>query len=433
MKFTDLVGIIWNNMRRRKGRTILTMTGVIIGSIAILVIVSIGNGYQSLLLNELNTLGDTNTIYVTPYNVDSTQAMMTSGSVSNKKRKTVLNDKILKELKKQPFVKYCTPIITTAGTLQYKKVKKADTYIQGMEFKSYSKDHKLLYGKYPGDNSNECILGYQQAEQLINETNFMSVSDESLKTLLRKNIKIVEARTKDDGSIDTKEFTLKVSGIQNQSLGSISGGSSITAPLNVVKNMNDYLGGTANDIKTKGYPEINLVVAGSNYMSQAEQYLKSNGYMYTSIKDLQSQVGNVIGVLKLVLGALAGISLFVAAFGIANTMNMAIYERKKEIGVMKVVGAGVGDVKKIFIGEASAIGLSGGVVGILLGTCINYLINAIMSGQLSKSGAGGKLAVLSLGLVVFVLVFSTLVGFVSGLIPASRAAKLNVIDSIKDE
>ena len=79
------------------------------------------------------------------------------------------------------------------------------------------------------------------------------------------------------------------------------------------------------------------------------------------------------------------------------------------------------------------LSMKAGVVGILLGTCINYLINALMSGQLSKSGAGGKLAVLSIGLVLFVLAFSTLVGFISGLIPASRAAKLNVIDSIKDE
>ncbi len=101
---------------------------------------------------------------------------------------------------------------------------------------------------------------------------------------------------------------------------------------------------------------------------------------------------------------------------------------------MKVVGASVGDIKKIFIGEATAIGFSGGFVGLLIGSFISFVINTMLKSKLSTSSSGDvKIAVSSIGLVAFVLFFSSCVGFLSGLYPASKAAKLDVISSIKDE
>lgn len=428
MKFTDLISIVWNNMWRRKARTILTMLGVIIGTIAIFVIVSISNGFQSIIIEELNSFGDANTIYLSPYNDE--YAQQSGKTADNKKQKTVLNDKTLKELKNLDFVKYCTPVVNTVGSLKFKKFEKNNVYLQGMELKNYSKDHKLLYGKFPSDSKDECTIGHQLAQQLINAKNYYNVSDESLKALLKKNIKIIEAKTLEDGTLDTKEFNIKITGIQNETL---MDNSSIICPINTVKAINQYING--NGTKNNGYTQINVIIKSNSYFDEAEKYFKNNGYMYSSIKEQQQSVNKTLDVIKLVLGTLGGISLFVAAFGIANTMNMAIYERKKEIGVMKVVGAGLMDVKAIFIGEASSIGLAGGVIGVLLGLLINFFINLSMSSKLSASSSSTakNLAVPDIGLIVFVLIFATVIGFLSGLYPASRAAKLNVIDSIKDE
>ena len=114
-------------------------------------------------------------------------------------------------------------------------------------------------------------------------------------------------------------------------------------------------------------------------------------------------------------------------------MNMSILERKKEIGIMKVVGASVWDVKKIFIGESTAIGFMGGLIGIVVGFIICLLINIPLSAKLSTSSEKVTIISFSIGLVAFVLLFSSFIGFLSGLYPASKAAKLNVIDSIKDQ
>lgn len=430
MKFTDLISMVWNNMWRRKARTILTMLGVIIGTIAIFVIVSISNGFQSIIIDELNSFGDANTIYISPYNDQYAQQL--GKTTDNKKQKTVLNDKTLKQLKNLDFVKYCTPVVNAAGSLKYKKFEKNDVYLQGMELKNYSKDHKLLYGKFPSDDKDECTIGHQLAQQLVNAKNYYNVPDESLKALLKKNIKITETKTLDDGTIDTKEFNIKISGIQNETL---MDNSSIVCPINTAKAINQYISLNGNGTKNNGYTQINVIIKGSSYFDEAEKYFKTNGYMYSSIKEQQQSVNKTLDVIKLVLGTLGGISLFVAAFGIANTMNMAIYERKKEIGVMKVVGAGLMDVKAIFIGEASSIGFAGGVIGVLWGLLINFFINLSMGSKLSaSSGSTAKnLAVPDIGLIVFVLIFATVIGFLSGLYPASRAAKLNVINSIKDE
>ncbi len=171
-------------------------------------------------------------------------------------------------------------------------------------------------------------------------------------------------------------YTVKVSGICKQDF---SDDYQIKAPLSFIKDILIYKNNDEKFLKNKGYESIDLVLKNQEKSSQAEKYLKDNGYLYQSLKEMQNSIGKTLSGIKLILGAIGGISLLVAAFGIANTMNMSILERKKEIGVMKVVGASVGDIKKIFIGEATAIGFSGGFVGLLIGSFISFVINTMLN------------------------------------------------------
>lgn len=427
MKFKDLVELVWNNMWRRKTRTILTMIGVIIGTVAIFVIVSLGNGFQKYISNQLSSFGDVNTISIYPYN---DMASAYNGNTSKKDKKSILNDKSLKELKNLSYTRYVLPKINTFGSLEYKKANFNSTQIVGMPMKDYSKDHKLQFGKYPSDNSNECVIGYKLAAYIINSKNADKVTDNELKSLVRKDVKIKISKGQNASSDESKTYTLKISGISKESF---QDDFTLKLPIDRAIEMSEWMSGKTNIIKETGYQSIDLVVKDREMIEDTEKVLKEKGYLYSSFKEIQSGFNKTMMGVKLILGALGGISLLVAAFGIANTMNMAIFERKKEIGVMKVVGASLKDVKRIFIGEASAIGFMGGLIGVAIGMLINILINIVLKLRLSSSGSSISFAVVNIGLILFVLIFATFVGFLSGLYPATKAAKLNVINSIKDE
>ncbi|KOR25530.1 FtsX-like permease family protein [Clostridium sp. L74] len=427
MKLTDLAEIIWRNLLKRKGRTFLTMLGVIIGSIAIYVIISLGNGFEKYMSSQLNSFGDVNIINIFPYSDDV--ASYQGGNIKNKKK--ILNDKNLKELNKLEFVKYSIPKLNTNADISYKKSEMKSSNLTGMSFKNYSKDHKLLFGKYPNDSKNEVVLGYKMAAYLLNKKDIDKVKEEDVKKILRKKLKVKVSKPNEDSEEEWKTYTVKVSGISKQNF---SEDYQIKAPLSFTKDILSYKNSDERFLKNKGYESIDLVLKNQEKNTEAEKYLKDNGYLYQSLKEMQEGVGKTLSGIKLILGAIGGISLLVAAFGIANTMNMSILERKKEIGVMKVVGASVGDIKKIFIGESTAIGFSGGVVGLLIGSFISFMINTMLKSKLStSSNSNVKIAASSIGLIAFVLLFSSCVGFLSGLYPASKAAKLDVISSIKDE
>ena len=144
----------------------------------------------------------------------------------------------------------------------------------------------------------------------------------------------------------------------------------------------------------------------------------------------------------MVLGALGGVSLLVAAIGIANTMMMSIYERTREIGVMKVLGCVVGNIRTLFLMEAASIGLLGGVLGIGISYGLSYALNHLVAGSNALGGMLGfgmmdgmqvNISVIPPWLVLLALVFSTCVGIISGFYPANRAVKISALEAIKHE
>ena len=148
------------------------------------------------------------------------------------------------------------------------------------------------------------------------------------------------------------------------------------------------------------------------------------------------QVNLVFLIVQAILGGIGAIALVVAGFGIANTMIMAIYERTAEIGLMKAVGARNRDVMSVFLGEAGAIGLLGGVLGVTVGAALSQLINVIGLAYLSaQTGGEGPetLVHTPLWLVAFSIGFATLAGLLSGIYPAMRAATLRPVSALKYE
>ena len=146
-------------------------------------------------------------------------------------------------------------------------------------------------------------------------------------------------------------------------------------------------------------------------------------------------------ILQAILGGIGAIALFVAALGIVNTLSMAILERTREIGLMKAVGARNRDVMVIFLGEAACIGFLGGVVGAGLGWALSSVADMAIRSLVGQSGNGGgffgpgdsTVVYTPLWLPIFAIVFATLIGLVSGVYPALRAATLDPLRALKYE
>ena len=142
----------------------------------------------------------------------------------------------------------------------------------------------------------------------------------------------------------------------------------------------------------------------------------------------------------MVLGGIGGVSLLVAAIGIMNTMMMSIYERTKEIGVMKVLGCDMADIKNMFLFESGIIGLMGGIAGLMVSYLISYIINFFTSSGSNDTVSmfigyndGGSLSYIPPWLAVFAIIFAIAVGSIAGYLPAVRAMKLSPLAAIRNE
>ena len=193
-----------------------------------------------------------------------------------------------------------------------------------------------------------------------------------------------------------------------------------------------------------------------------ESAIKEIGYNTYSMSQQREEMQKQVAGSQMLLGGLAAISLLVAALNIANTMTMAIYERTKEIGVMKVLGCGLGKIRQMFLIESGTIGLIGGVIGVIASLGLSYVLNHItvwlqvISGWLAQMGivwdvssfnlggllggmgglgmgGGSVISIVPVWLLVLGLVFATVVGLLSGIAPANRAVKISALEAIRHE
>lgn len=167
--------------------------------------------------------------------------------------------------------------------------------------------------------------------------------------------------------------------------------------------------------------------------------LRNEGWQVYSNMDGLEQAQKSMNMVQAVLGGIGAVSLLVAAIGIMNTMMMSIYERTKEIGVMKVLGCDMGDIRNMFLLESGTIGLAGGVIGLILSFILSFTINFLTKNSggglvaMMGGGMGTDLSYIPLWLAAFAILFSIMVGTLSGYVPAVRAMKLSPLVAIRNE
>ena len=160
--------------------------------------------------------------------------------------------------------------------------------------------------------------------------------------------------------------------------------------------------------------------------------IRAAGYNASTNAELLESAKKQLAMIQAVLGGIGAVSLLVAAIGIANTMMMSIYERTKEIGVIKVLGCSLKNIKQMFLMEAAFIGLIGGVTGMILSFLLSGIIN-ILTGHGAAMGIEGDISYIPIWLVLAAMGFAMLVGTLAGYFPALRAMKLSPLAAIKTE
>jgi putative ABC transport system permease protein len=184
----------------------------------------------------------------------------------------------------------------------------------------------------------------------------------------------------------------------------------------------------------RAYTQVSVRVKSPRDVPRVEDAVHRMGFGAFSVLDASRNLQRFFAVLDLFLGIFGSLALAVASLGIINTLVMAILERRREIGILKALGASDLDVKKLFFAEAGAMGIVGGALGVALGWMIGKVINAGTNIYMHRQNLPSETFwFVPWWLVLFGLGFSLIVSLVSGLYPAARAAKLDPVKALRYE
>lgn len=471
MNKIEIFKMAFTNLFRRKARSILAILGVLIGTASIITMVSIGLGMSKNFNDEMKKNPDLHIITI--FGVGR------SGSNPNKVNNLKMDDKSVKRIANIKGVTKVTPVKRVNTRLIIGDYV-AETDIIGLDPEFLQKKGiKLSKGVFlkPGDKM-KIMVGSQIPAMMENYKNgqYMNYSPTGKYNidLISNKVELTSdteykksknaSRFNDFGGGDTKP---KYEVFRVESVGLINSeteeGYSIYTTLDTIKQIEKSNAKAESDAGRKRddqysnsnqYNQFVIYIEDVNKVSDVTNSLKEDGFQFYSVMDDIKREQQKFAMIQGALGGIGGISLLVAAIGITNTMIMSIYERTREIGVMKVIGASLRDIKSLFLYEAAIIGMLGGIVGstisIILSIVVNIIYKSMSMGANSMMSMGGYygggmymngaeemvepyISYIPFWLILFGILFSTLIGVIAGYIPAKKAMSLSALESLRNE
>jgi len=465
MKIPDLAELALRNLRESLLRNSLTTVGISVGVASLVAMLSLGIGLQQLASRRLGKSGLFDTVIVS-----SRREMRGMGREEERNgpapgESRVLDEAARVEIEHLPNVLEAYPDIRFNSELRYED-KAHLTTIAAMPMSASSNDgFEGMQGNYfSSENAPEAILQKSFAEELLGKTPRLGTPEpnvaELAAPLLGKELvlRYAQRETSPSGatgtagsdtnaladtaySVVTREQKLKIVGVSDLDPESMRGPSraKVFLPLKLAENLHVMQSTDLREVSRAAsdqpvYSSVSVKVKKPSQVQTVEDAIKKMGFTTFSIIDASKSIQTFFKVLDVFLLIFGSLALAVASIGIVNTLVMAILERRREIGIMKAIGASDRDVQLLFFAEAGAMGVLGGIVGVALGWGIGKVINVGTNIWLrSQSFPPDNFWVVPLWLVGLAILFSFVVSLLSGLYPASRAARLDPVQALRYE
>ena len=466
MKAYDLLELSGRNLREAVLRNSLTTLGIGVGVASLVAMLSLGIGLQRLFSKQLGRSSLFDSVFVTSRQ-DFRPRRGAPGSPAPDVTAPAkpLDDSARRSFEKLPGVIEVYPSLSAIGEFRLdngQPAEPASGVLSGLPPSSRNGEaFDDFQGRYfSGSNAAEVILKSDFARELLGLPETRN-PDEKLPNdqaakLLGKDLVLRYAERESQPApgenaqtstgaasfnVIRKEQKLKIVGIVTlEPIRGIprTGRTSVFLPVAFAEALNMIQPGDLRNImrqnEGKKYSALIVHLSKSKDVAAAEDEIKKQGFNAFSILDASRGLTLAFAVVDVFLGVFGSLALAVASLGIVNTLVMAILERRREIGIMKAVGASDGDVKLIFFVEAGAMGLLGGALGVLMGWLIGRVINFGAHSYLSRQGVDlPDFWYVSLWLIGLAIGFSILVSLGAGLYPASRAARLDPVEALRHD
>jgi putative ABC transport system permease protein len=467
LKLPDLTELALRNLRESLLRNSLTTIGISVGVASLVAMLSLGIGLQQLFSRRLAKSGLFDTVMVT-----SRRDLRGMGRDEERNgpppgESRVLDESARLEMERLPNVLEAYPDIRFISELRYED-KPHLTMISALP--SSAKSNESFDGMqgnfFTSDTAPEVILQKSFAEELLGKIPVRGIDETKVadlaRPLLGKELTMryaqraaspvqplsADAANAPDNSLSgstysvvSREQKLKIVGVSDLDPESMRGPTraKVFLPLKLAQSLHIMQPTDLREVARAAsdqpvYSSVSVRVKNPAQVQTVEDAIKKMGFGTFSILDASRGLQQVFKVLYAFLGIFGSLALIVASIGIVNTLVMAILERRREIGIMKAIGASDGDVKKLFFAEAGAMGVLGGIVGVALGWIIGQVINLGTNIYLKRQGFPPEhFWAVPWWLVGFAILFAFLVSLASGLYPAGRAARLDPVQALRYE
>ena len=401
----DYFLLSFNNLRRRKLRSWLTTLGIFIGIAAVVALISLGQGLQNAIESQFESFGSDKII------IQERGLQGPPGSGTSKSTKRTEND--VKIIGRIGGVESVAGILTKTAKVEHNEEINF-VFIEGIPLASGEKEVLSFYEVEKGRDLKEgdkkkALIGVRYPEG-----------------------KVFDKKIDIGDKIKIEGVDFEIVGVLKR-FGNPFDDSSIFIPKEIAKEIYGIIDEESMIyVKVENVDEMDFVkseIEKALRKERDEEEGKETFDVSTSEQILES-FSNVFGIVQAVLVGIAAISLIVGGIGVANTMYTSVLERTKEIGTMKAVGAKNSDIMFLFLIESGLLGLIGGVIGVLIGLGLGKIAEYFATVQL---GTNLLQASASANLIIGALIFSFLIGAISGVFPAMQASKLKPVDALRYE
>ncbi|MGH9524084.1 MAG: ABC transporter permease [Terriglobales bacterium] len=455
MKANDVVALAARNLRESVLRNSLTTVGISVGVASLVAMLSLGIGLQQLANRRLARSGLFNTVIVTGRDARGfgEEGRRRQQQEANKPSPPLDEDaraqiaKIPNVVEVYPDMRFMAEVSVAGGKAEFASV-------SGLPQSAHDRDaFDNLDGKYfSNTDASEAIMQGEFAKALTTDPKSLIGKELTIRYAERAAPGQGSAKQEGSGndvdeliasgfSVTRRTKTLRIVGVteQDPEAGLRFGRAAVFVPLHFAEELNVMLGSDLREMvrstyEGRVYTALTARVDDPAQVQKVEDGIKNLNFQTFSLLDASRSLQRFFTILDLFLGIFGSLALAVALLGIVNTLIMAILERRREIGIMKAIGAADSDVRGLFFAEAGVMGLMGGIVGVLFGWGIGRVINFGTNVYLQRQQmATERFWAVPWWLVLGAITFSIVVSLISGMYPASRAAKLDPVQALRYE